>query len=148
MTRTWGTLSANLEVLDREQNKPPTVQVETVGDLLLHLSATSPWCWMRSTQGCWGSWWRWLPSHFPSSVSIPGQLEGFQRIRGLPAWRPFTRRVIRRIRGATRLAPWHGYQEKLWSRSFWGRSHGMCGTTGGSGLASMSSWKAGPAWQT
>jgi len=33
----WHTLPPDLEVWDREQNKPKMIQVETIGDLLLHL---------------------------------------------------------------------------------------------------------------
>lgn len=33
-----GTLPSDMEVLDGEKNKPPTVQVETLRDLLFHLN--------------------------------------------------------------------------------------------------------------
>ena len=32
-----GTLPPDLDIRDGEQNKPPMIQVESVGDLLLHL---------------------------------------------------------------------------------------------------------------
>jgi len=64
-----------------------------------------------------------------------GQPERFQMTEGLPVWRPSTRRVVRRIWGTTCQSAWPWFQERLWSRSSWGRSHSMCRTTGGPGSA-------------
>ena len=54
----------------------------------------------------------------------------------------------RRIWGTMGLLAWPRCRGRLWSRLSWGRSCGMCRTAGGSGLASMGSRRAGPAWPT
>jgi len=53
-----GVLPSNLEVSDGEQNKPPTIQVETVGDLL-------PYMDYQKSMG---------PDRIHPSISIPDQL--------------------------------------------------------------------------
>jgi len=88
-----------------------------------------------------------MPSCFLPSISDPSKLQRYHRTRGLPLWLPSTR-VVRRIQGTTSLSAWLQCQEMSWSRSSWGISQGKCRTTGGSGPASMGSWKAGPAWPT
>ena len=47
----WRTLPSDLEVSDGEQNKPATIQVETVRDLLLHPLCHKSIGQMGSTQG-------------------------------------------------------------------------------------------------
>lgn len=68
-----------------EQNKFPTVQVERVRDLLLHMDCQK---YMRphAIHLRMLSWWTWLPSYFPPSVSSPGQSERPQRFGGLLTW--------------------------------------------------------------
>lgn len=104
------------------------------------------WGQMGSTRGCWGNWQKWFPSHFPPSVSVPGQPGRSQRIGVLPMWLPSTRKVVRRIWGTSGLSGWPQCQGRLWNRSSWVRSYSMCGITGGLGPASKGSWKAGAAW--
>ena len=100
---------------------------------------------MGSTEGCWGRWQRWLPSHFPPSISIPGLLVGSQRIRGLPMWLPSTIMVIRRIQETIGLSAWPRCWRRLWNRSSGVRSQCVCGAAGGSGPARQT---AGLAWPT
>ena len=145
-----GYSTPDLEVLYGEQNKPwfgwkhkSMIRVETE-TYYPTWTVTSPWGQIGFTIGCWGSWQRWLPGCFLLSVNIPGQLERCQRIGSLPVWLSSTRRFVRKIQESTGLSVWPWCQ----GRSFCVRSHGMCGTTRGSGPSSIGSWKAGPAWPT
>jgi len=89
-------------------------------------------------------WWR---SHFPSSISIPGKLVRSQRIGGLPTQIRFTRRGAKRGPREQQAC-----QPDLRARKGYGAEHFEGGHMAyarqpeGSGLASIGSWKAGPAW--
>ena len=61
---------------------------------------------------------------------------------------PIYKKIIRRIQGTIGLSAWPQCQAMLWSRSSWERLHGMCRTSGGSGIDIMGSWKACPSWPT
>lgn len=114
--------------------------------LLETWTATGPWGWMGSTQECWGSWWRWKPSHFPLSISIPGQPDRSQRAGGLPVWLLPTRRIVVRIQGTTSLSAL--VPRKVMEENILREITSTCKTTRESGLASMGSQKTGSASPT
>lgn len=137
-----GSQPAEVKDRDGEQNKPSTIQEETV-TCYSTWAVTSQWGRMGSTQCYWGSWWRWLLSCFPSFISSPGPLGRSQTARDLLMLHPSTRRVRRGIWGTTDLSAWPQHWGRPWSSLSCVKSHGMFRTIMRPGLASLSSWRAG-----
>lgn len=78
----------------------------------------------------------------------PGQPGKSQANGDLVIWCVSLRSVRRSIKRTASLSAWPWCHGSWWSRSCWVQSCSIHRTTGWSGLAGMSSWKAGPAWQT
>lgn len=70
ITNTCSVGSQSPELEDTEQNEDPIIQRTNVRNLIHILDTLKPMELIGSTQGCWGSWWKFSPNHFLSLAAV------------------------------------------------------------------------------